>query len=109
LKRFTVQDLAKALQGKEYFTVEELAEELSISQGEVHRALLKLRVQPGWSIIASNQVAYGRHLVGPHRWPDAPPKASHRWRKKPKTAADYDPNEPEWTPTVFCIKKRGDG
>ena len=102
MKRFTVQDLAKALQGKEYFTVEELSEELSISQGEVHRALLKLRVQPGWSIIASNHVAYGRHLVGPHT-------ANNRWRKKPKTAADYDPNEPEWTPTVFCIEKRGDG
>lgn len=102
MKEFKAQDLARALQGKEYFTVEDIAEEFGVSQGEVHRALLKLRVQPGWSIIASNQVAYGRRLVGPHT-------ANNRWRKKPKTAADYDPNEPEWKPTVFCIEKRGDG
>ena len=90
-----MQDLAGALQGREYFTVEELAEELSISQGDVHRALLKLRVQPGWSIIERNQIADGRC------WPGG------SGRNKPKTSSltDY---EPEWEPAEFYINKRGD-
>lgn len=66
MKALEIQDLVLALQGKEYFRVEDIAKELGCSPGDVHRILLKLRVQPGY-----------------------------RWRNKPKTSADYDPCEPE--------------
>jgi biotin operon repressor len=94
-----LQVLTEALGDRKHFTVEALAKELGVGAAEVHRALLKLRVQPGWSIFASNSVAYGRRLVGPHT-------ASNRWRRKPKTAADHDPHEPEWEPTVFQVRSR---
>jgi len=32
--------------------------------------------------------------------------ANNRWRKKPKTSADFDPHEPEWQPTYYRVEKR---
>jgi hypothetical protein len=95
-----VELVRSVLHEQDVFTAEELVKRLELPMAAVQRALLHLRTQPGWSISESNDVAYGRRrMAGIHT-------ANNRWRKKPKTSADFDPHEPEWQPTYYRVEKR---
>ena len=93
----TIDYLILYLEGKEYFTVEQVSEALKIDRNDIVNAIHQLRIRQGWSIIKENRTAYER------AWRCNAVTNRGRERGEPYK---HDPNEPYWERTRYVILKR---